>query len=131
MKLGVAAAVVDGIFVPGDVEVEDGRIAGVGLAAPGGSGTAVPGFVDLQVNGFGGVDFPQPEGPTSTRNSPSVISSETSSTAATSPNLFVTSWSWISAMTSKRWYRPQAADTRCSRRSGIDHRGRAVVDWPR
>src|SRR5579862_625471 len=57
MKLGVAAAIVDGTLVPGDVEVSDGRIAGVGLAAPGGSGTAVPGFVDLQVNGFGGVDF--------------------------------------------------------------------------
>jgi N-acetylglucosamine-6-phosphate deacetylase len=57
MKLGVAAAVVDGILVPGDVEVSDGRISGVGLAAPAGAGIAVPGFVDLQVNGFGGVDF--------------------------------------------------------------------------
>jgi N-acetylglucosamine-6-phosphate deacetylase len=45
------------MLVPGDVEVSDGRITGVGLATPGGSGTAVPGFVDLQVNGFGGVDF--------------------------------------------------------------------------
>jgi N-acetylglucosamine-6-phosphate deacetylase len=57
MKLGVAAAVVEGQLVPGDVEVSDGRIAGVGLAAPNGRGIAVPGFVDLQVNGFGGVDF--------------------------------------------------------------------------
>jgi N-acetylglucosamine-6-phosphate deacetylase len=57
MKLGVAAAVVDGVLVRGDVEVSDGLIAGVGLAAPAGAGIAVPGFVDLQVNGFGGVDF--------------------------------------------------------------------------
>src|SRR4051794_14980582 len=57
MKLGVAAAIVDGTLVPGDVEVSDGLVTGVGLAAPTGSGIAVPGFVDLQVNGFGGVDF--------------------------------------------------------------------------
>ncbi len=57
MKLGVEAALVDGVLVPGDVEVDDGRIVAVGLAAPAGRGIAVPGFVDLQVNGFGGVDF--------------------------------------------------------------------------
>jgi N-acetylglucosamine-6-phosphate deacetylase len=53
----VEAALVDGVFVAGDVEVEDGRIAAFGVSAPGGRGYAVPGFVDLQVNGFGGVDF--------------------------------------------------------------------------
>lgn len=58
MKLGVAAAVVDGLLVRGDVEIEDGRIAAVGLPG-GGSGLAVPGLVDLQVNGFGGVDVLQ------------------------------------------------------------------------
>ena len=57
MRLGVEAALVDGVLVPGDVEVDDGRVAAVGLAAPNGRGIAVPGFVDLQVNGFGGVDF--------------------------------------------------------------------------
>jgi N-acetylglucosamine-6-phosphate deacetylase len=56
VRLGVEAAVVDGQLVPGDVEVDDGRIAAVGLAGPG-RGVAVPGFVDLQVNGFAGVDF--------------------------------------------------------------------------
>ena len=51
MRLGVEAALVDGRLVPGDVAVDDGRIAAVGLAGPG-RGIAAPGFVDLQVNGF-------------------------------------------------------------------------------
>lgn len=57
MRLGVAAALVDGVFVPGDVEIAEGRIAAAGIAAPQGRGIAVPGFVDLQVNGFAGVDL--------------------------------------------------------------------------
>ncbi len=57
MRLGVQAALVDGAFLPGDVEIVDGRIAAIGLASPDGRGFAVPGFVDLQVNGFAGVDF--------------------------------------------------------------------------
>ena len=56
MRLGVEAAVVDGALLPGDVELEDGKIAAVGLEGRG-SGIAIPGLVDLQVNGFGGVDF--------------------------------------------------------------------------
>ena len=56
MRLGVAAALVDGSIVPGDVDVDGGVVTAVGLAGAG-RGLAVPGFVDLQVNGFGGVDF--------------------------------------------------------------------------
>jgi N-acetylglucosamine-6-phosphate deacetylase len=57
MRLGVEAAIVEGVLLRGDVEVADGRIASVGLASSNGTGIAIPGFVDLQVNGFGGVDF--------------------------------------------------------------------------
>jgi len=44
VRLGVAAAVVDGVLLRGDVEVADGRIAAVGLNGAGGSGTAIPGL---------------------------------------------------------------------------------------
>ncbi len=57
MRLGVDAALVDGVLVAGDIEIVDGRIAQVGLDAAGGRGVAVPGFVDLHVHGFGDVDF--------------------------------------------------------------------------
>jgi len=57
VRLGVEAALVRGELVPGDVEVEDGRIEAVGLASTTRGRVAIPGFVDLQVNGYGGVDF--------------------------------------------------------------------------
>jgi N-acetylglucosamine-6-phosphate deacetylase len=57
MKLDVRAALVDGSWVPGDVEIDDGRIGRVGLLPAGRHGVAVPGFIDLQVNGFSGVSF--------------------------------------------------------------------------
>lgn len=55
MRLGVAAALVGGTLVPGDVAVDGGRVRAVGLGGATGVGTAVPGFVDWQINGFGGV----------------------------------------------------------------------------
>jgi N-acetylglucosamine-6-phosphate deacetylase len=57
VRLGVEAALVRGELVPGDVEVEDGRVVAVGLAGGPRGRVAIPGFVDLQVNGYGGVDF--------------------------------------------------------------------------
>jgi len=56
VRLGVAAAVVDGALVRGDVEVDDGVIARVGIGGTAGTGLAVPGLVDLQVNGYAGID---------------------------------------------------------------------------
>jgi N-acetylglucosamine-6-phosphate deacetylase len=57
MRLGVSRAVVGGEVVDGDVEIEDGRVAALGVQPAGREGTAVPGFVDVQVNGFAGVDY--------------------------------------------------------------------------
>ena len=57
MRLGVEAALVDGIITPGDVQLADGHIHAVGLSSPNGRGLAVPGFIDVQINGYAGVDF--------------------------------------------------------------------------
>jgi N-acetylglucosamine-6-phosphate deacetylase len=56
VRLGVAAAVIDGEFTQGDVEVVDGVITAVGLPGSG-SGVAIPRLIDLQVNGFAGIDL--------------------------------------------------------------------------
>jgi N-acetylglucosamine-6-phosphate deacetylase len=56
VRLGVGAALVDGELVEGDVTIEGGAVAEVGVR-PAGRGTAVPGFVDLHINGVAGIDF--------------------------------------------------------------------------
>ena len=53
----MSAAVVDGSLVEGDVRIEDGTVAGVGVSPAGDRGIAAPGFVDLHINGVAGVDF--------------------------------------------------------------------------
>ena len=57
MRLGVDAAVVDGVFVAGDVDVIDGTVASIGRPPAGTDLIAAAGFVDLQVNGFSRVDL--------------------------------------------------------------------------
>lgn len=56
-RLGVAAAIVDGAHISGDVAVADGRVAAVGCVPAGANGLAVPGLIDVHVHGCGGVDF--------------------------------------------------------------------------
>jgi N-acetylglucosamine-6-phosphate deacetylase len=56
-RLGVRAALVAGRWVDGDVGIEDGRVAAVGLDGSRSDLVAAPGFVDRQVNGFAGVDL--------------------------------------------------------------------------
>ena len=53
----MSAAVVEGSLVEGDVRIEDGTVAEVGVAPAGDGGIAAPGFVDLHINGVAGVDF--------------------------------------------------------------------------
>jgi N-acetylglucosamine-6-phosphate deacetylase len=57
MRLGVEAALIRGELVAGDVSVEDGRVAEVGLSGGSRGLIAIPGLVDIQNNGYGGVDF--------------------------------------------------------------------------
>lgn len=56
-RLGVAAALVAGALLPGDVAVDDGRVTAVGLPPAAGGAIAAPGLVDAQCNGYAGVDL--------------------------------------------------------------------------
>jgi N-acetylglucosamine-6-phosphate deacetylase len=56
-RLGVARALVDGVFVPGDVAVDGPQVVEIGLPPAAGDRIAAPGLVDAQVNGFAGVDL--------------------------------------------------------------------------
>ncbi len=62
-RLGVAAALVDGVMVAGDVEVDQGTgtVVAVAIDTSAGRGVAVPGLVDLQINGYAGVDLRRAE----------------------------------------------------------------------
>lgn len=61
MRLGVRAALAGGELIDGDVDIEDGAIARVGVSPAGPEGVAVPGFVDAHINGIAGVDFLAPD----------------------------------------------------------------------
>lgn len=56
MRIPAKGAVIRGAWVAGDIVVEDGRLAAIGLPSTGES-IVLPGLIDLQVNGYGGVDF--------------------------------------------------------------------------
>jgi N-acetylglucosamine-6-phosphate deacetylase len=56
VQLGVEYALVGRELVRGDVRIENGEVAAVGLSAAG-RGIAAPGFVDAHIHGFAGVDF--------------------------------------------------------------------------
>jgi N-acetylglucosamine-6-phosphate deacetylase len=56
MRVSARGAVINGALVRGDISVEDGRLAEIGLPSTG-RGYVLPGLIDLQVNGYGGVDF--------------------------------------------------------------------------
>ena len=57
MRLGVRAALAGGELIEGDVDIEDGAIARVGVSPAGSEGIAVPGYVDAHINGIAGIDF--------------------------------------------------------------------------
>jgi N-acetylglucosamine-6-phosphate deacetylase len=57
VRLGVAAVVIGGDVVPGDMAIEDGVVAELGLPPADTDLVAVPGFVDVHFHGHAGIEF--------------------------------------------------------------------------
>ena len=77
------------------------------------------------------VDLPQPDGPTSTRNSPSAISSETSSTADDAAECLRHVLERDRRHRGSGWYRPAQRGRQGFLESGIDQIGSQFVDCRR
>lgn len=57
MRLGVGAAITGDETIPGDIEVEEGKVTRIGLPAGDPNLMAVPGFVDVHFHGHAGIEF--------------------------------------------------------------------------
>jgi hypothetical protein len=154
-RLGVAAALVDGSFVAGDVRLEGGLVAAVGLPPAAGGGLAAPGLVDLQVNGYAGVDFLTSEAPAwhtaeralaragVTAYVANLITARSDATAAAlrttrAPPVGRTGGAdpgaWARISRGRSSHRPDAAPTRnstcvCRRASSSSRCSRPVLSW--
>ncbi len=107
------AALVEGTWVDGDVELDGTRIAAIGVGASErrGRGVAVPGFVDLQVNGFAGERFATADRDGFRRAARAMAARGTTSFCPTIPTA------------DPAWYGPALATAAGSRRDAKDEAG--------